>query len=64
MTAAPTIFPIATVPIATQMVHGTKTFEILVTAYVRQETPAETVEYFFGIGEPVPDLHVRHGTGL
>ena len=39
MTAAPTVFPTATVPIATQMVHGTKTFEILGTA-------AEIVECF------------------
>ena len=39
-------FPTVTVPIATQMVHGTKTFEILGTAPVHQETLAETVEGF------------------
>ena len=46
MTAAPTFFPTATVPIATQMVHGTKTFEILGTASVHQEAAAEIVECF------------------
>ena len=46
MTAAPTVFSTGTVPIATQMVHGTKIFKILGTALVHQEAAAETVEYF------------------
>ena len=53
LTAAPIVFQTVTVPIATRMVHGTKTFEILGTAPVHQETPAETVEGF-EIGEPLP----------
>ena len=39
-------FPTSTVPIATQMVHGTNTFEIWGTAPLHQEAPAETMEGF------------------
>ena len=52
-------------PIATQMVHCTKTFEILGTAPVHQEAPAEIVEGFSTRSESIfPATQVRHGTLL